>query len=88
MDEVNDNVHIILIPLSKDFDGRKLSDSIKEKKITWDSIKGYGCKAITVGHFMDYLNDNELDMNDWWVSYATVTDFWEADFDDIQREDN
>lgn len=71
-----DNLRVILIPVSNDFNGRKFAEEIENQEITLDSFfatdEGKDCIPYTLSDFMDQCNNQEINLNEYWVSYIKI----------------
>lgn len=68
-----DNLRVILIPVTDDFDGRKFAQEIENQEITLHSLAEKDCMVFTLSDFMDLCNDQEIEsLEGWWISYAKI----------------
>jgi hypothetical protein len=68
-----DNLRVVLIPVTDDFDGRELAEEMENQKQTlyWlEEVNKF--LVFTLSEFMDLCNDQELNLEDWWISYVQV----------------
>jgi hypothetical protein len=72
-----DNLRIILIPVTDKFDGRKHADRIENREVPLKYVEEnsyWRSMVFTLSEFMDLCNNQELNLDDWWVTYAKVYD--------------
>jgi len=68
-----DNLRVILIPVTDDFDGRKFAEEIENQEITLHLLKEKDCMVFSLSDFMDLCNDQEITGLDfYWISYAKI----------------
>jgi hypothetical protein len=68
-----DNLRVILIPVTDDFDGRDFAEEIENEEITLHLLKEKDCMVFSLSDFMDLCNDQEIEnLNAWWISYVKI----------------
>lgn len=68
-----DNLRVILIPVKDGFDGRKIAEEMENEKQTlyWlEEVNKFS--VFTLSDFMDLCNNQELNLEDWWISYVQL----------------
>jgi hypothetical protein len=68
-----DNLRVVLIPVTDDFDGRKFAQEIENEEITFDPLIEKECMVFTLSDFMDLCNDQEIEsLEGFWISYVKI----------------
>lgn len=68
-----DNLRVVLIPVTDDFDGRKFAELIENQEITLHSLAEKDCMVFTLSDFNDLCNDQEIEsLEGWWISYVKI----------------
>jgi len=68
-----DNLRVVLIPVTDDFDGRKFAQEIENQEITLHLLAEKNCMVFALSDFMDLCNDQEIEsLEGWWISYAKI----------------
>ena len=73
------SVRIVLIPVDE-HDRRKYVESIEDSKFTHDEfieflrVLGKGSLTYSLSDFMDECNNQEIELEGFWLTYVNVTD--------------